>query len=229
MKITCMDKQVKEILRSNFFVIPRFQRPYSWLKENVEDFWNDAIGESDDEHFIGSIVTYRATSEELGIVDGQQRLTTITLALCALRNSLAKVDLLSLANGVHSLVERQDLSDKARFVLRTESSYPYLQDHIQKFGDPELDIVEGNEEKLLKDAFELLSAKFESVIDAVQNDASLSFAKKRKQLEGKLLAIRDKLISVKLIAIELDDQNDAYFVFETLNKRWGQVFYYHIS
>ena len=162
MKITCMDKQVKEVLRSDFFVIPRFQRPYSWLKENVEDFWNDAITENDDQHFIGSIVMFRTQHDDLGVVDGQQRLTTITFALCALRNTLKQEGFSSLAKGVHGLIERQDIASKERYVVRTESSYPYLQEHIQKFGAPELEGKVGAEERLLKDAFDLLAEKWQT-------------------------------------------------------------------
>ena len=88
MKITCVDKNIKDILETGYYVIPRFQRPYLWDRDNVEEFWNDAVVEAEGEQFIGSIVVYRAKEGKLGIVDGQQRLTTVTMILCALRNAL---------------------------------------------------------------------------------------------------------------------------------------------
>ncbi len=77
------------------FVIPIYQRVYSWEKEQCKQLWDDIIktGGNDqiEGHFIGSIVfvhdgIYTTNYNELLIIDGQQRLTTITLLLIALRN-----------------------------------------------------------------------------------------------------------------------------------------------
>src|SRR6476646_2664769 len=86
-KITCIDKELKTILSSGFYKIPRFQRPYLWEKEQVEDFWSDAIANEDPDYFIGSMVVFLASHDTFGVVDGQQRLTTITMILCALRDA----------------------------------------------------------------------------------------------------------------------------------------------
>ncbi|GAA6957322.1 DUF262 and DUF1524 domain-containing protein [Helicobacter pylori] len=79
--------------QTNQFVIPIYQRVYSWGKEQCEQLWDDIIkiGGNDkmNGHFIGSIlyVQVDAThSSPLLIIDGQQRLTTITLLFIALRN-----------------------------------------------------------------------------------------------------------------------------------------------
>ncbi|EJB28833.1 hypothetical protein HPNQ4228_0978 [Helicobacter pylori NQ4228] len=77
------------------FVIPIYQRVYSWGKEQCKQLWDDIIktGGNDqiEGHFIGSIVfvhdgIYTTNYNELLIIDGQQRLTTITLLLTALRD-----------------------------------------------------------------------------------------------------------------------------------------------
>lgn len=83
------------------FVIPIYQRVYSWGKEHCEQLWDDIIktGGNDqiEGHFIGSIVfvhdgIYTTNYNELLIIDGQQRLTTITLLFIALRNYLNDED-----------------------------------------------------------------------------------------------------------------------------------------
>ncbi|MFP6151917.1 DUF262 domain-containing protein [Helicobacter pylori] len=83
------------------FVIPIYQRVYSWEKEHCEQLWDDIIktGGNDqiEGHFIGSIVfvhdgIYTTNYNELLIIDGQQRLTTITLLLIALRDHLNDED-----------------------------------------------------------------------------------------------------------------------------------------
>ncbi len=77
----------------NQLVIPIYQRLYSWEKEQCKQLWDDIIkiGGNDkmDGHFIGSILYVRdgfTHSAPLLIIDGQQRLTTITLLLTALRD-----------------------------------------------------------------------------------------------------------------------------------------------
>ncbi|GAA7783604.1 DUF262 and DUF1524 domain-containing protein [Helicobacter pylori] len=83
------------------FVIPIYQRVYSWEKEQCEQLWDDIIKTGGNDqmngHFIDSIVfvqdgIYTTNYNELLIIDGQQRLTTITLLFIALRNYLNDED-----------------------------------------------------------------------------------------------------------------------------------------
>ncbi|MFP6044524.1 DUF262 domain-containing protein [Helicobacter pylori] len=87
--------------QTNQFVIPIYQRVYSWEKEQCKQLWDDIIktGGNDqiEGHFIGSIVfvhdgIYTTNYNELLIIDGQQRLTTITLLFIALRDHLNDED-----------------------------------------------------------------------------------------------------------------------------------------
>ncbi|GDX85864.1 hypothetical protein LBMAG43_19060 [Methylococcaceae bacterium] len=84
------------------FVIPIYQRKYSWEKEHCEQLWNDIIqcGENDliPIHFIGSVVFvessqyFPTTETPLLLIDGQQRVTSETLLLAALANTLLNAD-----------------------------------------------------------------------------------------------------------------------------------------
>ncbi|WRD81940.1 DUF262 and DUF1524 domain-containing protein [Helicobacter pylori] len=83
------------------FVIPIYQRVYSWEKEQCKQLWDDIIktGGNDqiEGHFIGSIAfvhdgIYTTNYNELLIIDGQQRLTTITLLFITLRDHLNDED-----------------------------------------------------------------------------------------------------------------------------------------
>ncbi|WQS64882.1 DUF262 and DUF1524 domain-containing protein [Helicobacter pylori] len=88
-----------EEYQNNQFVIPIYQRVYSWKKEQCEQLWDDIIkiGGNDkiNGHFIGSILYVldgNTPSSPLLIIDGQQRLTTITLLFIALRDHLNDED-----------------------------------------------------------------------------------------------------------------------------------------
>ncbi|MBD2095136.1 DUF262 domain-containing protein [Trichocoleus sp. FACHB-591] len=84
---------------SKQFKVPLFQRPYSWEKGNWETLWDDLMSLYSDGveeyHFLGPIVTLAEPGTADGIspyllIDGQQRLITLTLLLIALRDLLKK-------------------------------------------------------------------------------------------------------------------------------------------
>lgn len=89
----------------NQFIIPVYQRYYSWDKEQCERLWNDIVNmqiQNKAGHFVGSIVNIAEKAMPTGvqkymIIDGQQRMTTLTLMLIALRNySIANPDDISI-------------------------------------------------------------------------------------------------------------------------------------
>ncbi len=221
MKITTLDKNVEEVLSLGYYNIPRFQRPFSWEKTQVEDFWSDTITDNATDYFIGSMVVYEEdrAKKTFGIVDGQQRLTTITLTLCALRNAFESQEFHDQALGVHNLIERKNIDNKPEYVLQPETSYPYFQEHIQKFGNPDVEEKVGEEERLLKAAFDLISGNIDDSVSAINSDPSLNEDTKKEAVTKKLTLIREKILGLKVIYITLDNEDDAYVIFETMNTR----------
>ena len=75
------------------YQVPRYQRPYTWKVGRVEELWDDLVegyknqGRMGEEYLLGSIVTVEC-GEKAEVVDGQQRLVSLTLMFCALRDSL---------------------------------------------------------------------------------------------------------------------------------------------
>jgi uncharacterized protein with ParB-like and HNH nuclease domain len=86
------------IKKSPQFVIPIYQRTYSWTEKECKQLWDDILrtGSNKDisAHFVGSIVyiekgLYQVSSQSpLLVIDGQQRLTTVTLLIAALAQAL---------------------------------------------------------------------------------------------------------------------------------------------
>lgn len=86
------------------FIIPIYQRTYSWTEKQCKQLWEDLIRTANDvnipAHFIGSVVYIKASpydtpttsTPQMLVIDGQQRLTTLTLLLIALRHSLIHSD-----------------------------------------------------------------------------------------------------------------------------------------
>ncbi len=212
MNIKPRDTTIKALFESSFLIIPRFQRPYSWDKENINDFWEDIFASGGDDYFLGAMVFFRTqpSSSELYVVDGQQRLLTITLLLCALRDILINMKSNELALGLQQVIERKDLDNSNRFVLFSENPYPFLQNHVQAFGKGKLNVKRGPEEENIAAAYADLSSRAQAAVDAASTPEE-----KLKTIRD----IRDSALSNRIISIELDNENDAYLIFETINTR----------
>ncbi|MBI4661125.1 MAG: DUF262 domain-containing protein [Verrucomicrobia bacterium] len=219
MKIESADQDIRNLLSSAYYRIPRFQRPYSWTRENIQDFWDDIVKDAPENYFIGSMVAFRDGKQRFGVVDGQQRLTTITILLAVLRNQLNNLGLVDLAQGIQNLIERKNIENKPEFVLSTESSYPFFQEHILKFGPPEIEPEERREEENLRSAFDLLNGLVSGVVESINADTSVKDDEKKKLAQEKLIKIRNSVLDLKVIFVKLDDEDDAYIIFETLNTR----------
>lgn len=219
MKIESKDTDIESLLDGAYFHIPRFQRPYSWDEENLLDFWNDVIANKGDDYFIGSMVVYKKAKQQFGVVDGQQRLTTITILLCVLRDAFSRLERKDLADGLHQLVERKNRENIDEFVLQTESSFPYFQEHIQKFGEPELHIDLHTEELNLYNAHKIFYGLIEDALGAIEHDPTIAEERKPQRMVESLANIRDTLLNLNLIFVTLDSEDDAYLIFETLNTR----------
>ncbi|GAA8804979.1 hypothetical protein BTM151_06970 [Helicobacter pylori] len=143
-KATTLLKFIKEN-QKNQLVIPIYQRLYSWEKEQCKQLWDDIVktGGSDQigGHFIGSIlyvldgITH--SNNILLIIDGQQRLTTITLLLTALRDHLndedeflEKFSCQNIQN--HYLINSDKDSDKKFRLILSESDKDTLLSLIDK-------------------------------------------------------------------------------------------------
>jgi alkylated DNA nucleotide flippase Atl1 len=120
------------------YQIPLYQRVYSWGKRQLEQLWSDVVelgrvlnDEPQSSHFIGSLVL--ASSPDFGaigvnkflVVDGQQRLTTLTLLLAALRDHLIETGDIERANGIDAqyLINVFDRG-KPHKVLPTQADRP---------------------------------------------------------------------------------------------------------
>ncbi len=207
MKVKSDDRTLADVLTAHYLLIPRFQRPYEWTNGEVEDFWDD-VNDSGSDYFIGSMVVFTSTHGLHGVVDGQQRVTTITLLMCAIRDALRVVEALDEAAGLQNLIERKSVLDnKAHFVLQSDEDRPYLR-HVQS-GQMATPPKAQQSEKQLKTAHDKL----------VERVSNLTAGLEKAEARDKLLGLRNKLLGLRLIYVEVDNEDDAAVIFQTLNSR----------
>ncbi|APE42836.1 hypothetical protein BOO69_04910 [Sulfitobacter alexandrii] len=219
MKIESQDKRIDELLKGNIFLIPRFQREYSWEPDHVAAFWSDLIENMTEAYFIGAMVVYKVERSTLAVVDGQQRLTTITILLCAIREAFKDLDRPELAEGLQAYIEQKDRENKTVYVLKTESSFPFLQEEILKSDPAEVPFEVGREEEAIQRAFDIFKNNISEKVSEYLDNKEQSADDNKKDAIGWLSILRDTVFDLNLILVTLDTEDDAYLIFETLNTR----------
>src|SRR5579883_597759 len=99
LKIESQDLSVGALFK-DFYSVPDFQREYVWQREHVEKLLQDLYDEFYDEeghvvtgpeYFLGSVVACKGEDGTFQLIDGQQRMTTLYLILCMIRDLLKKL------------------------------------------------------------------------------------------------------------------------------------------
>ncbi len=83
-------KGIGKLIKDHQLAVPIYQRPYAWEEKNIDDLFGDiheAISNNENEYFLGTIVlSEKENSNELEIVDGQQRIASILIFLSAAKD-----------------------------------------------------------------------------------------------------------------------------------------------
>ncbi len=215
-KFKAQEKLVGEILFGSFykFRIPRYQRPYAWSNDQISDFWNDLISE-DNFFFIGTFIFNNEPLSKTGyidIIDGQQRILSITIFIAVLRDILDKIDSES-AKRYHRqdiAIEDRDGNESFR-ILCGDSTQDYFKKHIQQVGG---DILNSSpkvkEHSLIKINYEFLYKKV--------NDELRKYEHKKDKISY-LNKLRNKVYGLQAIHIQIESEDEAYEIFETTNAR----------
>ncbi|MCB2300572.1 DUF262 domain-containing protein [Clostridium tagluense] len=226
MKIHAIDKTISDIFspKNVKYIVPRFQREYSWEKSQILELWkdiNDNIKKVGDEYkvleyFIGPLVligdddtTTVDINKEFQIVDGQQRLTTVTIILSALVQVFKRLGIKESAMGLYGYIEGSDDDSNAFFKLVNENPKPYFQNSIQRY-EQRVETPSSDEERKLKDSYNLIIKELDDKQRGFVNEFEFT---------NYLKALRSQILKLKTIFITVDSEEEAYTIFETLNAR----------
>ena len=210
------------------YVVPRFQREYSWTRERISELWDDITSnitiDRDDlsikheEYFIGSLVLIgNDKSISMQIVDGQQRLTTLTILLSALCQRFIEINKQNIAQSIQeNYIAGKDDDGDEYFKLENETPKPFFQTTIQHIDKQEGTPSSEEEKTLLSSYREFYSYTSRESLRRNFNWTNIS----DELYETALKAIRDQVVKyLKVIFITVSEEDEAYTIFETLNAR----------
>lgn len=196
---------------SRQFIVPIFQRNYSWQKSQYEQLWFDILRASKfkekQNHFIGSIVyidmgTPAGRPQQLLLIDGQQRLTTISILLCAIKDYVQKFNLetklINLVKIKNQFLYNSDEIDEDRYklLLNVQDKETYI-----KLIDNTIFTVNKPATNIIK-CYEFFYERIEDFI---------------KQ-HGQIDEIYAGIFKLSLVSISLDkDSDNPQMIFESMN------------
>ncbi|WP_414620480.1 DUF262 domain-containing protein [Calothrix sp. CCY 0018] len=188
-------------------LIPLFQRPYTWADSNWQTLWDDLmvqyeVGDTGT-HFMGAIVSVPARSIPVGvskylIIDGQQRLTTVSLLLCALRDCLDS-NTASRIQEVYLTNRFRDVEDTLKFVPTQADRNIYRTIALDR------EVPKKDKDVRMAAAYHFFTKKLTKSTDINDNPVDAT----------KVLITLEQCLQV--VMINLGEDDDPYLIFESLN------------
>lgn len=230
MQFSAYPRNIRDILSlPRQHIIPRYQREYSWEKdEQVSEFWEDLLKQINfnatpitvKDYFIGSLVLIGDDSKDTTfyVIDGQQRITTITIllsVLCEIGKELhqqTNIDEYKVFSNVcYTFIEGTNNETLSKFFkLDNETPKPFFQKkilYINKDTEINPDTIE---EKKLNEAYIFF---YEEIKKKLSTDDF-----KNSQIDF-LRAIFNQVMRLQTVYITVDNRENAQTIFETLNTK----------
>jgi hypothetical protein len=199
----------------DFYVVPDYQREYVWEPEQVEQLLGDIRGEQTasvtgeiPEYFIGSIVVCPGNGGTLDLIDGQQRMTTLFLMLCAIRDRLdALGEAIPGALGPQISFTSTDTSGRDQFRYRIDLQYEDSGDVLEHIAARKVWPSAGSTRSIAN-----IRNAYKAALEFLRTDLGDDPA----QIRAFYGYLTNK---VKLIRIQTEDVAKALKIFETINDR----------
>ena len=185
------------------FVIPVYQRNYDWKKENCVQLYNDLVSlikNKKANHFFGSIVSY-VQNKDVIIIDGQQRITTVSLIMIAMMNAIKKGVLVPEDELLYERLRDTYILDRFRKEERKVRLKPFRND-CDAFDR----LIFKDEDEYIEDSKVTMNYRY--FYDRMVNSKEITLDELYTALES---------LEIIEILIEPDHGDDPQLIFESLN------------
>lgn len=216
---------VKELLKSdNVYKIPRYQRSYAWKNDNIDDFYEDFIKTSESNmNFFGTFVFDASDSTAYQIIDGQQRVMTLTILFAVIRDILnediATQSAYKLAQSIDDSYIRADdelsIDDESIYrVIAAKNVEDFFLQYIQMGGADRRRLTRNlnPSEKNIKNVYEYIRKLI--CVDKISSNNLTA--------DQKITILKDtanKIGRITAIKIEIFNNEIAYSIFESHNAK----------
>ena len=230
MSLSAVDTALTKILLiDSQYTIPRNQRKYVWEREQIEYLFNDILynmqcssNGTTYNHFIGSFI-FQKEGKKLKVVDGQQRLTTLTLLLAIIIKFLKKYDKSTLAENTIPYVASKDDEIEDKYNMRIDNSYFSIYSMlIFDFCIKNTDCFDAYDFcKKINKQLSTYDKKFVENCNILINliQKSLNELPTYERKSNWLKDVREIILALSCIEITSTEEQEGYIVFETLNAR----------
>ena len=208
--ITAKEQNLVKVFSDEyFFEIPLYQRPYAWTTEEVSDLLDDITNarerDSENPYFLGSVVLIKNEGESRSqVVDGQQRLTTLTMLICILRDISGDEDLDSFIREAGN--RRRGTEDRYRLSLR-ELDREFFENHVQNRGRVE-------------DFLKIDPVKFSDSQNRILENVRYLYQELTKLNDSQRDGLADYVsTNCYLVVVSASDVESAYRIFSVMNDR----------
>lgn len=210
------------LVGTNRYEVPSHQRDYSWGIDEIEDFWNDLISSTQEkDYFFGSMIFQNSSDEKVKIIlDGQQRLVTITILLAVVRDIFYTLRDTENVQSIeeHFIIDKYFKKEVKKLILnlRNKDFFYYCiqkspnDQEKQDFKEYEKKNRLPKTNKLLRNAYYIFKEKIEKELKNKEKPWCIEFLTKL------ISTITDKFI---IIMITVGSEEEAYMIFETINDR----------
>ena len=213
------------------FMIPRFQREYSWEKENYKEFIDDIIGclrvdngkISDSSYFLGTMLfvgNLEMAGQTLDVVDGQQRLTIITILFSAISDHFREIGQDDLSKIIFRYIMTEDDNGVRVRILKSNTHYPFFSYFIQDRKKETEQVASSEEEVCIQETFKYL---YDRTTEKNLRKALYDLYGKKLvdniSYEDILKALRDQILKSLVVIISTEERKDANAIFEILNAK----------
>jgi len=200
-------KGLGNLIKENKFFVPPYQRPFAWEELQVSQLLTDIDNNlTEEEYFLGTIVLSKKKNNKLEIIDGQQRIATITIFFAALKNFLED----------QRAIETIQTDYLSEYDMREKDNIPKLELSLQDNEFFKDFIVDSKKDKAttkeshkrIKYAFEFSKRKIQKLLSINNNDINILYDWRD--------FINEKL---QVVVITVPSDVNAFTIFETLNDR----------
>lgn len=180
------------------YYVPEYQRGFEWEQENFEDLWSDIqqIGQRTEEHYLSNIILLKTPNDTFEIVDGQQRMVSLSILLMAIRDELG------------------ESNDDDRRIDEVLNTYP------EKDAERRMKLFNKEDDNAFYELWEGNTEKVEGQVGKAYNLFSKYISETEKDCEDIIERILNDLTVVETRA---EDSSLAYMIFQTQNERGTEV------